>query len=103
LPGKRKTCVLLATILASSFAYIDESVVNVAMPAIETDLATSVVVMQWLVNAYTLWRRSRSVWPRKPRDNDWARIRERLLQEGPGVAARQPKFSQPFCRDSAQQ
>jgi EmrB/QacA subfamily drug resistance transporter len=46
--------VLLATILASSIAYIDESVVNVALPTIETDLAASVVVMQWLVNAYTL-------------------------------------------------
>ncbi len=42
------------TILASSMAYIDESVVNVALPAIETDLAVSVVVIQWLVNAYTL-------------------------------------------------
>ncbi len=46
--------VLLATILASSIAYIDESVVTVALPAIETDLATSVAVIQWLVNAYTL-------------------------------------------------
>ncbi len=35
-------------------AYIDESVVNVALPAIESDLKTSVVVMQWLINAYTL-------------------------------------------------
>jgi EmrB/QacA subfamily drug resistance transporter len=49
-----KPWVLLATILASSIANIDESVVNVALPAIETDLATSVVVIQWLVNAYTL-------------------------------------------------
>jgi len=49
-----KPWVLLATILASSIAYIDESVVNVALPAIETDLATSVVIIQWLVNAYTL-------------------------------------------------
>jgi MFS family permease len=49
-----KRWVLVATILASSIAYIDESVVNVALPAIETDLATSVVVIQWLVNAYTL-------------------------------------------------
>ena len=45
---------LVATILASSIAYIDEFVVNVALPAMETDLATSVVVVQWLVNAYTL-------------------------------------------------
>src|ERR1700728_5375547 len=49
-----KPWVLLAAILASSVAYIDESVVNVALPAIETDLAASVVVIQWLVNAYTL-------------------------------------------------
>jgi EmrB/QacA subfamily drug resistance transporter len=49
-----KPWVPVATILASSIAYIDESVVNVALPAMETDLATSVVVIQWLVNAYTL-------------------------------------------------
>ncbi|MFZ2078683.1 MAG: MFS transporter [Xanthobacteraceae bacterium] len=49
-----KPWVLLAAILASSISYVDESVVNVALPAIETDLATSVVVVQWLVNAYTL-------------------------------------------------
>jgi MFS family permease len=35
-------------------AYIDEPVVNVALPAIETDLAISVAVIQWLVNGYTL-------------------------------------------------
>src|SRR6185437_9502077 len=49
-----KQWVLAVTILASSIAYIDESVVNVALPAIETDLAASIVVIQWLVNAYTL-------------------------------------------------
>ena len=49
-----KPWVLLAAILASSIAYIDESVVNIALPAIETDLAASLVVVQWLVNAYTL-------------------------------------------------
>jgi EmrB/QacA subfamily drug resistance transporter len=49
-----KPWVLVATILASSIAYIDESVVNVALPAIESELQTSVAVIQWLVNAYTL-------------------------------------------------
>jgi MFS family permease len=49
-----KPWVLVATILTSSIAYIDESVVNVALPAIETELATTAVVIQWLVNAYTL-------------------------------------------------
>jgi MFS family permease len=41
-------------VLASSITYIDESVVNIAQPAIEGNLATSVAVIQWLVNAYTL-------------------------------------------------
>ena len=49
-----KPWVLAVTILASSIAYIDEFVVNVALPAIETDLKTSAEVIQWLVNAYTL-------------------------------------------------
>jgi EmrB/QacA subfamily drug resistance transporter len=49
-----KPWVLLAAILGSSIAFVDESVVSVALPAIETDLAVSVVVIQWLVNAYTL-------------------------------------------------
>ncbi|MGP0095326.1 MAG: MFS transporter [Xanthobacteraceae bacterium] len=45
---------LVATILGSSIAFIDESVVNVALPAIETDLGASVEVIQSLINAYTL-------------------------------------------------
>ncbi len=52
--ASKKSWVLVATILASTIAYIDESVVNVALPAIESDLGTSVVVIQWLVNAYML-------------------------------------------------
>lgn len=35
-------------------AYIDESVVNVALPKIQADLHTSLASMQWVVNAYTL-------------------------------------------------
>jgi hypothetical protein len=60
-PVSAKPWVLVATILASSIANIDESVIsrarvgeNVALPAIETDLATSIVTIQWLVNAYML-------------------------------------------------
>jgi EmrB/QacA subfamily drug resistance transporter len=45
---------LLAAIMGSFVVGLDSTVVNVALPAIETDLATSVVVIQWLVNAYTL-------------------------------------------------
>ena len=40
--------------MASTISYIDESVVNVALPTIEADLKTSAAVVQWLVNAYML-------------------------------------------------
>jgi EmrB/QacA subfamily drug resistance transporter len=46
--------VLVATILASTIAFIDESVVNIALPAIEKELSASAAVVQWLVNGYTL-------------------------------------------------
>jgi EmrB/QacA subfamily drug resistance transporter len=52
--GRRKFWILAATILGSTMAFVDESVVNVALPAIEADLKASVAVIQWLVNAYTL-------------------------------------------------
>lgn len=44
-PASAKPWVLLAAVLASSITYIDESVVNVASPAIETDLAASAAVI----------------------------------------------------------
>src|SRR5437899_4193665 len=46
--------VLAATILGSSMAFIDGSVVNVALPAIQSDLNVSVQGAQWVVNAYML-------------------------------------------------
>ena len=52
--ARERRWVLVAAILASAIAYIDESVVNVALPAIAKDLATSVAVIQWVINAYTL-------------------------------------------------
>jgi EmrB/QacA subfamily drug resistance transporter len=51
---RAKPWVLAATILGSSMAFIDMSVVNVALPAIQADLATSVSGAQWVVNAYML-------------------------------------------------
>jgi EmrB/QacA subfamily drug resistance transporter len=53
-PEAAKPWVLAGTILASTIAYIDGSVVNIALPTIERDLATSAAAVQWLVNAYTL-------------------------------------------------
>src|SRR5262249_50029719 len=52
--ASQRRWVLVATILASAIAYIDESVVNVALPAIAKGLATSVAMIQWVINAYTL-------------------------------------------------
>jgi EmrB/QacA subfamily drug resistance transporter len=49
-----KAWVLVATILASAIAFIDESVVNIALPAMEKDLGASVAVIQWIVSAYEL-------------------------------------------------
>lgn len=53
-PQQNKRWVLAVTILASTLSYIDESVVNVALPTIEAELKTSAAVVQWLVNAYML-------------------------------------------------
>lgn len=54
-PCRRKRLALAATILGSSMAFIDGSVVNVALPAIQSELRASVAAMQWIVNAYLLF------------------------------------------------
>ena len=46
--------VLLATILGSGLAGIDATVVNVALPAIGTDIGADFAALQWTVTAYTL-------------------------------------------------
>ena len=51
---RQQRWVLAATILASTIAYVDESVVNVALPAIGRDLSASPAALQWVINAYTL-------------------------------------------------
>jgi EmrB/QacA subfamily drug resistance transporter len=45
---------LVATILGSSIAFIDGSVVNVALPAIQNDLGGGLAAQQWIVDAYLL-------------------------------------------------
>jgi multidrug resistance protein len=50
----RKAWVLAAAVLGSAMSYIDESVVNVALPGIEKSLHTTLPAMQWVLNAYTL-------------------------------------------------
>src|SRR5665213_202528 len=46
--------VLAATILASSLAFIDGSVVNVGLPAIGQNLRAGPADLQWVINAYLL-------------------------------------------------
>ena len=43
--------VLIATILASSMAFIDSSALNVALPALQDDLGASGADLLWIVNA----------------------------------------------------
>jgi EmrB/QacA subfamily drug resistance transporter len=47
--------ILAATILASSMAFIDGTVVNVGLPALQSDLHATVTEVQWVVEAYSLF------------------------------------------------
>lgn len=47
--------VLAATILASSMAFIDGTVVNVALPFLQTNLNATAIGIQWVVEAYSLF------------------------------------------------
>src|SRR5690242_11260617 len=46
--------VLAATILASSMTFIDGTVVNVALPALQANLNATAVDVQWVIEAYAL-------------------------------------------------
>lgn len=46
--------ILLATILASAMAFLDGTVVNIAIPTIQTNLHATITDIQWLINGYTL-------------------------------------------------
>jgi EmrB/QacA subfamily drug resistance transporter len=46
---------LAATILGSSMVFIDGTVVNVALPALQTNLNATVTDVQWVIEAYTLF------------------------------------------------
>jgi len=50
-----KRWVLVAAVMGSSMAFIDGTVVNVALPAIQRDLHASVFEAQWVVEAYALF------------------------------------------------
>src|SRR5207253_8780741 len=47
--------ILAATILGSSMAFIDSTVVNVALPALQATFHASVVDVQWVVESYGIF------------------------------------------------
>src|SRR5579871_6290651 len=50
-----KPWILTATILGSSMAFIDSTVVNVALPAIQAGFHATVVDVQWVVESYGMF------------------------------------------------
>ena len=47
--------ILAAAILASSMAFIDSTIVNVALPALQSSLGATVIDVQWVVESYALF------------------------------------------------
>jgi EmrB/QacA subfamily drug resistance transporter len=51
----RSRWTLVATILGSSLTFIDGTVVNVALPALQADLHATITDVQWVIEAYALF------------------------------------------------
>lgn len=54
-PRRHPTWTLVATILGSSIAFIDGTVVNVALPSIQRQLGANAANAQWVIEAYSLF------------------------------------------------
>src|SRR2546430_11491443 len=52
---KNGAWILAATILGSSMAFIDGTVVNVALPALQSALHATLADVQWVVESYALF------------------------------------------------
>src|SRR5947209_5580999 len=52
---KAQVWVLAATILGSSMAFIDGTVVNVALPTLQRDFHATSADLQWVIEAYSLF------------------------------------------------
>src|SRR5438105_2466350 len=48
-------CVLVVAILGSSMAFIDGTVVNIALPALQTALQATISQVQWVIESYALF------------------------------------------------
>lgn len=53
--AEHRSWILAGTILGSSMAFIDTTVVNVALPALQSSLHANVVDVQWIVESYGLF------------------------------------------------
>lgn len=53
--ASKKRWTLVATIVASSMTFIDGTVVNVALPALQTKLNATITDLQWVIEAYALF------------------------------------------------
>ncbi|MGX1805238.1 MFS transporter [Nocardia sp. NPDC055321] len=54
LSGRRKTIILVTCCLSLLISSMDATIVNVAIPAIRSDLGASMSSLQWIVDVYTL-------------------------------------------------
>jgi len=54
-PREAQPWVLLVAILGSSMAFIDSTVVNVALPALQASFGGSVIDLEWVVESYALF------------------------------------------------
>jgi len=52
--SSQQRLVIIVSILASFVAFLDSSVVNVALPAISRDLGGGLVIQQWVVDSYLI-------------------------------------------------
>ncbi len=53
-PVAARRYVLAATTIASAMAFVDSTVVGIAVPTIQKSLSADIVAMQWVANAYLL-------------------------------------------------
>src|SRR5438105_2378017 len=53
--SSRQRWTLIATIVASAMTFIDMTVVNVALPALQKELRATITDVQWVVEAYALF------------------------------------------------
>jgi EmrB/QacA subfamily drug resistance transporter len=54
MPSRRRWT-LAATIIGSSMTFVDATVVNVALPALQADLHATITEVQWVIEAYALF------------------------------------------------